>query len=194
MTTWMAEPTDSQALHASRTDPRVFVVIFERHFEAVNRYLRRRVRADLADDLTAETFVRAFQHRRRYRALRSSARPWLFGIAMNLVREHVRHEQRELRAFARTCIDPVDEVALPDRAAGKIAGALGSLNDGERDVLLLYAWADLDYDEIAEALAIPGGTVRSRLHRARGKLRELLADERPFPDDSNDVVEAERNG
>jgi len=61
-------------------------------------------------------------------------------------------------------------------------------------VLFLYAWADLDYHEIAEALAIPGGTVRSRLHRARAKLRELLADERLFPGDSNDVVEAERNG
>jgi RNA polymerase sigma-70 factor (ECF subfamily) len=88
----------------------------------------------------------------------------------------------------------LDDVALSDRAAGKIAGALGSLNDGERDVLFLYAWADLDYEEIAEALTIPGGTVRSRLHRARAKLRELLADERPFPGDSNDVVEAERNG
>src|SRR5438067_10087775 len=99
---------------------------------------------------------------------------------MNLVREHLRHEQRELRAFARTFVDPVDEVALSDREAGKIAGALGSLNDGERDVLFL-SWAGLDYGEIAEALTIPGGTVRSRLHRARAKLRELLADERPFP-------------
>jgi len=190
----MAEPSDSEALHASRADPRAFVVIFERHFEVVNRYLRRRVPVDLADDLTAETFVRAFQHRRRYRAFREDARPWLFGIAMNLVREHLRHEERELRAFARMFIDPVDELAVPDRTAGKIAAALGSLNEGERDVLFLYAWADLDYDEIAEALAIPGGTVRSRLHRARAKLRELLADERPFPGDSNGVVEAERNG
>jgi RNA polymerase sigma factor (sigma-70 family) len=194
MTDWMGEPSDSEALRASRKDARAFVVIFERHFDAVSRYLRRRVPADLADDLTAETFVRAFQHRRRYRALRDDARPWLFGIAMNLVREHLRHEQRELRAFARTYVDPVDEVAPSDRAAGAVAGALASLTDGERDVLFLHAWADLDYDEIAEALTIPGGTVRSRLHRARAKLRELLADERPFPGDSTDVVEAERNG
>jgi RNA polymerase sigma factor (sigma-70 family) len=194
MTEWMAEPTDNEALRASRTDPRAFVAIFERHFDAVNRYLRRRVQADLADDLTAETFVRAFQHRRRYRAERDDARPWLYGIATNLAREHLRREQREFGAFARTLIDPAGEVALPDRAGGAIAGALASLNDGERDVLFLYAWAELDYEEIAEALAIPGGTVRSRLHRARGKLRELLADERPFPGDSNEVEEAERNG
>jgi len=113
----MAELSDSEALRASRADPLAFVAIFERHFDAVSRYLRRRAPADLADDLTAETFVRAFQHRRRYRALRDDARPWLFGIAMNLLREHLRHEQRELRAFARTFIDPVGEVALSDRAA-----------------------------------------------------------------------------
>src|SRR5215218_4283616 len=129
MTSWMGEPSDSEALGASRADPRAFVVIFERHFDAVNRYLRRRVPADLADDLAAETFVRAFQHRRRYRAQRDDARPWLFGIAMNLVREHLRHEQRELRAFARTFVDPLDDVALSDPAAGTIAGALGSLTD-----------------------------------------------------------------
>lgn len=194
MTSQVAEPTDSEALRASRADPQAFVVIFERHFDAVNRYLRRRVSVDLADDLTDETFLQAFRHRARYRPERDDARPWLYGIATNLVRGHYRRERRELRAFARTLVDPAGEVALPDQSGGAIAGALASLNDGERDVLFLYTWAELDYEEIAEALTIPGGTVRSRLHRARGKLRELLADERSFPAERNEVEEAGRNG
>ena len=72
-------------LRASRADPRAFVVIFERHFDAVNRFLRRRVAADLADDLAAETFVRAFQHRRRYRAVRNNARPFAPELLGHLV-------------------------------------------------------------------------------------------------------------
>ena len=187
----MAEPTDAGALEASRSDPRAFAVVFERHFEPISRYLRRRVSRDLADELAAETFVRAFEHRDRYRPERDDALPWLYGIATNLLRQHFRREERELRAFARTGVDPAREEVPHDPAGARLAAALAQLTEGERDVLFLFAWAELDYEEIAHALGIPGGTVRSRLHRARAKLRELLAPPRRYADES---VEAETNG
>jgi RNA polymerase sigma factor (sigma-70 family) len=175
----MDDLTDAEALQASRSDPHAFVPVFERHFDAVHRYLRRRVPAELADDLVAETFLRAFQHRGRYRAERGAARPWLFGIATNLVRRHYRREERELRALARSAVTQTSHEPVEDEAW--LAEALAALPRGERDVLLLYAWAELSYEEISVALGVRIGTVRSRLHRARARLRELLPPERRYP-------------
>jgi RNA polymerase sigma factor (sigma-70 family) len=175
----MDELTDAEALRASRSDPHAFVAVFERHFDAVHRYLRRRVPADLADDLVAETFLRAFQHRGRYRAQRPDARPWLYGIATNLVRRHYRSEERELRALARSAVTQAPEEPAEDET--RLGEALAALPRRERDVLLLYAWTELSYEEIAVALGVRIGTVRSRLHRARARLRELLPPERRYP-------------
>jgi RNA polymerase sigma factor (sigma-70 family) len=176
--------SDAQVIAASRVEPRVFAAVFDRHYDAVHRYLARRVGSDLADDLAADTFTTAFDARRRYDTAHLDARPWLFGIATNLLRHHRRGEARRLRAYAR-----LDRPADPDggfggiearvdagRAGPAIADALTRLSAGDRDVLLLFAWADLRYEEIAVALRIPVGTVRSRLHRARRRVRELLVD------------------
>jgi RNA polymerase sigma factor (sigma-70 family) len=174
--------SDAQVIAASRSEPRVFSIIFDRHYDAVHRYLARRVGADIADDLTAEAFTEAFDFRARFDTTRTDARPWLFGIATNLLRHHHRSEARLLRAYARVDRPPetheADEVIEArldaQRAAPMIATALAQLSTDERDVLLLFAWADLRYEEIAVALHIPIGTVRSRLNRARGRLRELI--------------------
>ena len=149
-----------------------------------------------ADEVAAETFLQAFAARERFDCSRPDARPWLFGIATNLLRRHRRAEERRLRAFARaatrpedmSAFDGVDERLDATAAAGALATSLASLGPGERDVLLLYAWADLSYEEIADALAIPVGTVRSRLHRARGVMRELL--ERSGEEDGEPVAAA----
>lgn len=176
--------SDAQVIAASRTDPSAFAAIFDRHYDAVHRYLARRVGSDLANELAAETFTGAFDGRRRYDLARSDARPWLLGIATNLLRHHHRSEARRLRAYAR--LDPsqssegglsgLDARLDAERAAPALADALMRLSSDDRDVLLLFAWADLRYEEIAAALRIPVGTVRSRLHRARRRLRELLGD------------------
>lgn len=173
---------DSAVIAASLVDPAAFGAIFDRHYAHINRYLARRVGPALADELAAETFVIAFRSRGRYDRSAADARPWLFGIAANLARRHWRTERRRLRAYARSGIDPVgDESAEVDSrldaaAAGpQLAAALASLSGRDREVLLLFAWADLSYEEISAALAIPVGTVRSRLSRARARIRELLA-------------------
>ena len=175
------EPTDAELVAASRTDPRAFVTVFERHFDAIFHYLRRRVGRSRAEELAAETFAQAFAARHRFDARYRDARPCLYGIAVNLLRHHFRAEERELRAYARSGVDPLlGEDASLERLdasmlAPRIAGALAELAPIERDVLLLHAWAGLGYAEIAAALSIPVGTVRSRLNRARARLRELLA-------------------
>jgi RNA polymerase sigma-70 factor (ECF subfamily) len=174
--------TDAELIVASVVDPSRFEAIFDRHFAEIDRYLARRIGAQLADDLAADTFVVAFRSRARYDANAPNARPWLYGIAANLARRHWRTERRRLRAYARTGADPlsstdVDEVErrIDALAAGPaLAGALAALKPRDREILLLFAWADLSYEEIATALAIPVGTVRSRLSRTRARVRNQL--------------------
>lgn len=174
--------SDAAVIAASRDEPPVFATIFDRHYAAVHRYLARRVGSILADDLASETFTVAFDARRRYGVSRPDARPWLFGIATNLVRHHRRAELRRIRAYGRLdhssetgaeqdeIVDRVDA----QRSAKALADALSRISARDRDALLLFAWADLRYEEIAVALRIPVGTVRSRLHGARRRLRELV--------------------
>ena len=176
------DATDGELIAASRVAPERFDAVFDRHFPRVYGYLARRVGPDLASDLAAEVFAVAFARRTTFEPDRDDAAPWLFGIATNLVRNHRRSEVRQLRAFARTGVDPVvhdrtaeaDARIDADRAAPALAGALASLRPDDRDALLLFAWSGLSYREISDALDVPIGTVRSRLARARRIVRELL--------------------
>jgi RNA polymerase sigma-70 factor (ECF subfamily) len=170
----------------------VFAELFDRHYHAVAGFLRRRLDPALADELASETFLQAFSARDRYDLGRADARPWLYGIASNLLGRHRRTEERRLRAYARAAVlnhedagfDALDARldAIDDGPA--LARALGSLRPGERDVLLLHAWAELTYEQIAFALDVPVGTVRSRLHHARKVLRELFERNREEGDDT----------
>ncbi len=174
---------DAAAIAASLERPAAFATVFERHHPAVHRYLARRIGSDLADELAAETFAVAFAKRGRFDASAGEARAWLFGIATKLAHRHWRREERELRAYARTGLDPAAPSPadrIDARADGALAGpalaaALAALTADERDVLLLYAWEELDQPEIAVALSIAPGTVKSRLHRARARVRQSLA-------------------
>jgi RNA polymerase sigma-70 factor (ECF subfamily) len=190
-----ALPTDTELITRSVDDPRLFAGLFDRHAAAVHRYLGRRV-GDLADDLLSETFLIAFRRRAEYRSERVEARPWLIGIATNLVHGHVRTEQRRYRALARAAAEPVHHGADPgdstDRLAaqalrGPLAGALAGLKGRDRDVLLLFAWGQLGYEEIAAVLDVPVGTVRSRLHRARRQTRAALGPLSALDDSSEEI-------
>ena len=181
-TSAMDHESDAALIAASIDTPVAFAAVFDRHYDFVHRYLARRVGFDLSDDLASETFTTAFRVRARYDLSHSGARPWLLGIATNLIRHHRRAEVRRLRAYERleaehaAGIDEEMVAARADAAAARprIARALARVPDRDRDALLLLAWADLTYAEIAVALGIPIGTVRSRIHRARNRLRELL--------------------
>lgn len=172
---------DASLIERSLADPEAFADLYDRHAPLIHRYAARRLGAEAADDVVAETFLAAFRRRARYDLARPDARPWLYGIAANLIGKHRRSETRMLRAYARTGTDPLDDDAdrvdarvSASACARPLAGALAALPARDRDVLLLVAWADLTYEQVAEALSIPVGTVRSRLNRARRKVREAL--------------------
>lgn len=156
-----------------------FEEAFAAEFPTLHRYLYRRI-GRAADDVAAETFAVAFRNWGRFDQERA-LRPWLYGIAANLLSHHWRDERRLLRAYARTGCDPVfdetsDAVVRLDaeRLRRELAQALSELRPREREILLLHAWADLSDAEIAQALSVPLGTVKSGLHRTRVRLRNRL--------------------
>jgi RNA polymerase sigma factor (sigma-70 family) len=177
---------DATLIEQSRDEPERFAEIYDRHAGPIHRYVARRLGIAAADDIVAETFLAAFHGRRRYQRQHPDARPWLYGIAANLISRQRRSEVRMLRALARSPIEPAHDDAdrSDDRLSAAavqrdLAAALSDLAARDRDVLLLIAWADLSYHEVAEALDIPIGTVRSRLNRARNKVRHSLGDHDP---------------
>jgi RNA polymerase sigma factor (sigma-70 family) len=169
-------------LRGSLEDARAFEAAFTAYFQNVHRFLARRVGSALADDLAAETFAVAFRRRESFDPSLGELRAWLFGIATNLLRAHWREEQHLLALEARIVGEPgppateSDDEALARWVAPRLARALGLLSRDQRDVLLLHAWADLTSEEIASALGVPAGTIRSRLSRARAELRDYLGD------------------
>ena len=178
-----AAADDAAAVESSWREPERFAVLFDRHAPHIHRYLARRAGRQVADDLVAETFLAAFAKRDRYDLRYADARPWLYGIATNLVGQHHRDEVRQYRIRQAAVAEPevpghADRVAVDVTARAVrplLAQALAALPAGDRDVLLLIAWEQLTYQEVSRALGIPVGTVRSRLHRARSNVRQVLA-------------------
>jgi RNA polymerase sigma factor (sigma-70 family) len=194
---------DAELIAASLNDPAQFELVFDRHYDAIHRYLARRGGRELAEDLTQSVFLAGFEGRRRFRPSEAAnAAPWLFGIATNLLRRHARTELRRLRAYARLPareVAPFDVNALANRldaaaSAPRAFEIVARLPEGERNALLLIAWADLTYEEVAVALDVPIGTVRSRIHRVRGKLRELLGPNGQDRDMNAHAVEPANDG
>ena len=191
--------TDADLVGASLHDPQRFAHLFDRHAQAVHRYVASRVGRGDVDDVVSETFVTAFRTRARYDRAYDDARPWLLGIATNILRHHHRSEGRRLtrlRAVAHPPeleSDPAENVASAiDNASEieRVSRALARLDDRYREVLLLAASADLTYEEIARSLGVPVGTVRSRLARGRHRLRELLDSDGQHQKDAINVMPA----
>jgi RNA polymerase sigma factor (sigma-70 family) len=176
----MNSPSDAEVIRRSLGEPEAFGLVYDRHAATLLRFLGRRVGAGIAEGLVGELFRIAFERRKTFDGSRASALPWLYGIGSNLLLKHRRGEARRLRANARMAVREA-----PDKRASaaaldarllfpRVADAIETLPDGEREALLLFAWEDLSYQSVAEALELPIGTVRSRLNRARAHLRELL--------------------
>jgi RNA polymerase sigma factor (sigma-70 family) len=175
-------PSDAVVIERSLRRPERFAAVFDRHYAAIHGYVARRLGAALADDVASETFLVAFDRRHRYDLGQPDAKPWLYGIASNLVARHRRAEVRRYRMTARAAVeDAVDghgestDGRLDAQALrSRLAAALADLNRRDREVLLLVAWAQLSLEETARALGIPAGTARSRLHRARTRTQRAL--------------------
>jgi len=178
------DESDAAVIAASLTEPARFGLLFDRHATVLHRYVVRRLGPDAAEEMVGDIFRIAFERRDTYDLSRPAARPWLYGIATNLVAKHRRGEARRLRAVARLAaqrlpsVDVAERVSVEVDAADvwpRVVEAVSALPEPERDALMLHVWEGLGYEEVADALGVPIGTVRSRLHRARGRLRELAA-------------------
>lgn len=178
-------PRDNELIARSLTDPDAFAGIFDRHFGTIHRYLARRAGVDAADDLASDVFTIAFGRRAGFDLDYEQALPWLYGIAGNLLHGNRRRLNRDVALLARhprpdgpvPFQEQVDTALDARRELRALERRLRQLPRVDLDTLLLHAWEDLSYSEIAEALQIPVGTVRSRLNRVRRKLREPERDE-----------------
>lgn len=182
---------DAALIEESLRVPEAFAELFDRYSGMLYRFVSRRLGPEIAEDLVGETFLIAFQKRKRYDLAYSDARPWLFGIVTKLVSRHHRSEAARYRALERSHQPGHVESGAEEIAAQVTAGsarpalvaALAELSAGDRDVLLLIAWGDFSYEEVARALRIPIGTVRSRLNRARRKTRAALGNTNPMDEE-----------
>jgi RNA polymerase sigma factor (sigma-70 family) len=178
---------DATLIQAAQNDSMSFGSLFDRHFGTVYRFCARRVGGDLAEDIAGETFRRAFEARGSYDLRQPNALPWLFRIALNLVRDATRTRAAEdrayarLRALARTgTLSEEDQVPRSSEARTELA-RLARLLDAEHredvDALFLHVWDGLSHVEVATALGVPVGTVRSRLSRLRHRLETALVNQ-----------------
>jgi RNA polymerase sigma-70 factor, ECF subfamily len=173
---------DAAVIERSIREPAAFALVYDRHASEIFRFAARRLGRQAAEDVMADTFLDAFSKRHRYDLTRRDCRPWLYGIASNVIGKQRRTEVRRFRALARSAamtgnscdLDEIDERIWAGASRAELAAALAALSRKHRDVVLLVAWADLSYDEVSVALKIPVGTVRSRLNRARRALRSAL--------------------
>ncbi|MBG6181823.1 sigma-70 family RNA polymerase sigma factor [Arthrobacter sp. CAN_A1] len=195
--------TDKDIILRSRGYPAVFSDLYTRHATAIYRYAQRRAGDSVADDVLSETFLVAFKQRDSFNTAWDDARPWLFGIATNLLKKHHRTEARVTKAYIRSVERPDSQKPMEDVDAAidaqvssrLIVAALAAMPAKDRDTILLFAWAELSYEGIATAMDVPIGTVRSRLHRARTSLRSTLGSSPHFVEEGSHerATAAQRN-
>ncbi|GBE22315.1 ECF RNA polymerase sigma factor SigE [bacterium BMS3Bbin01] len=172
--------TDAEVIEASLGDPSLFGEVFRRHYDTVFGYVVRTVGYPDGPDVAAEVFEQAFRSRRRYDTSYPSARRWLLGIAAHLVAGYYRRREKRRTVpyqepvAGESVIDFTDEVLGRVDASRLIGRAMGGLRPAEREVVSLFVFGGFSYREIAETVGVAEGTVRSRLSRAKGKLRNLL--------------------
>ena len=168
--------TDSDIIRRARENPRAFAELYDEHARAITLFAIKRVGQDAADDVVSETFLIAFRRLRSFDDSFQSALPWLFGIAARVIHKHHRAEAKQWRALAaagglptvrQAETEDADRRADAERASRALAPLIAKLPKRDRDTLLLYAWGDLTYEQVAAALGVPVGTVRSRLNRLR---------------------------
>ena len=190
--------TDNEVIEQSAREPALFAMLYDRHAQAVFRYAAQRLGDHAADDVMSETFLVAFERRSTYDLAIADARPWLLGIATRLMRKHTRLEAVAWKGLsaalaAQIVPDLIEQAGTridAQRLTRRLGKALRRLSEADRDTLLLYAWGDLDYASIADALHVPVGTVRSRLNRARRQLRRAAGIETKEQETENGRVDA----
>ncbi|MFE9749749.1 RNA polymerase sigma factor [Saccharothrix saharensis] len=175
-----ARVTDTDAELWARGDEAAFAVLFDRHAEAVwNHAYRLTASWSLAEDLTSATFLAAWRRRSDITLVHDSALPWLYAVAGNLARSEFRRLGRFRRALRRVPDDDVvpdhaESVVASvddDRALRRVLEVVRSLPRAEREAVELVLLGELSTAEAAEVLGVAEVSVRSRISRARARLR-----------------------
>ena len=178
----MSETTDAALwARAAAGETAAFGTLFDRHARTVYNYCFRRTgNWSQAEELAAIVFLEAWRRHADLRIVRDDALPWLLGVATNVLRNSRRSQRRYRAALARLprergedFANDVDERLDDERQMRAVLRVLDKLPRADQDVLALCVWEELSYERAALALDVPVGTVRSRLSRARARLREL---------------------
>lgn len=185
----MTEPDDMELwTRAAAGDADAFGLVFERHGPRIHGFaLRRTGDPTTADDVTAVVFLEAWRRRAEVDLERPTLLPWLYGVATNVVRQWRRTQRRHHQALARLAQLPPPSTVLVERQvaaaeeAAAVVEALRGLPRHERVVLELSVAEGLSHAEVAEALGISVGTVKSRLSRARARLDRHRSAPDPYP-------------
>jgi RNA polymerase sigma-70 factor, ECF subfamily len=179
-------PTDRELWeNAAAGQAAAFGVLFERHAQAIYNYgFRRTGDWALAEDITSTVFLEAWRRRQEVIVHNDSVLPWLYGVATNLLRNVRRSLRRHQAALDRFPLGAGAEPDLADDVAGRLddqrrmrelLGRFRRMSKADQDVIALCVWQGLSYSEAAAALGVPVGTVRSRLARARRRIKEPRA-------------------
>lgn len=175
-------PERELVARATAGDDGAFGELHRRHAPAVERFLARRVTADLVEDLTAETFVAAWRFLPRFTWQRETIRPWLLTIARRqvLARCRRRSSTEVVRADPRSpaaAVDGFDDAVVEHLVRAEVLRTgLAALSPDHARVLQLRFLAELSVAETATLLHVDVAVVRSRCHRALRSLRHALAD------------------
>ncbi|MGV8886161.1 MAG: RNA polymerase sigma factor [Microbacteriaceae bacterium] len=169
----MDDATDAESwTHATRGDGEAFGLIFDRHRDRVLRHSLRLVPSwHDAEEVVALTFLEAWRKRDRVRFVDGSVLPWLLVTATNVSR-NLSRSARRYRALLDKLPPPLEREFVADNHA---VTALRGLSVSDRQVITLSVLEGFTEAEIAEALGIARGTVKSRLSRAKSRLAETLA-------------------
>jgi RNA polymerase sigma factor (sigma-70 family) len=158
-----------------------FEALFRAHHPAVRAYARRRVPPEAVDDIVSSTFLVAW---RRLEDVPDPALPWLLAVARNVAGTERRGAARRKRLWLKAQNAHVEghHPGVPESGDGRVLGALGRLNERDREALILVAWDGLTPAQAAALLGEPPDRFRKRLHRAGRRLRVQLSAEPP-PDE-----------
>jgi len=183
----LSPKVQQEIIEAFKNDPNEFEKIYNYYYERILKYLlKRTASAEAAYDITAETFMKAFESFHKFKWTGVSVKVWLYRIAINALKNHRRKaksvvltaemEGMEIMATsAQEEIDELDKAMHGDEDLSKLSDAIATLNPKYQNVVSLHYFEGMSHREIGQTIKRSESAVKSMMHRAMTNLRQLLA-------------------